>query len=151
DHSCYSEAEPYFRKVEQLTPDNYLAFNNLGATYLKLGDTSKAIGMLRKSIDLLPNARHFTNLGMAYVLQQNPAEAAIWHRKATQLTPGNERYWGNLALALRWTQQSAEAPEAFHHAIELAEHEVTVNPREPQIHARLGEYWAALGNTANSN
>jgi tetratricopeptide (TPR) repeat protein len=86
---------------------------------------------------------------MAYVLEKNPAEAVVWHRKATQLTPGNERYWGNLALALRWTPLAADAPEAFRHAIELGEREVTVNPREPEIHARLGEYWAALGNTAN--
>ena len=33
----YREAEPYFKRVTELTADNYKGYSNLGATYLELG------------------------------------------------------------------------------------------------------------------
>jgi tetratricopeptide (TPR) repeat protein len=60
-------------------------------------------------------------------------------------------YWGNLAHARRWDPNLApRAPEAFQKAIDLAQREIVTNPRDAELHARLAEYFAALGERTES-
>jgi tetratricopeptide (TPR) repeat protein len=150
--SCLPQAERYFQKVAQLTPDNYLAYLNLGATYLEMGRHADAISTLQRALALNPeNPRTYSNLGMAYYFAHRYAEAAKWDEKAIALAPTSEVYWGNLAHARRWDPGlAARAPDAFRRAINLGEHAVMSNPRDANLHARLGEYWAALGETNKS-
>jgi len=147
----YEDAERSFRAVTELTPDNPMAFRNLGSTYLKLGRYEEAFAALQKSVTLDPNAGAYSNLGMGYYLKGRYAEAAAMLEKATQLTPDNESYWGNLGHVRRWDPNlTAKAPEAFHRAIDLGTKEIAINPRDADVHARLATYWAALGSKTNS-
>ena len=147
EQDCLPEAEVYFQKVAQLAPGNYLAYLDLGSTYLEMGRHRDAISMWQKALALnSENARIYSNLGMAYDFEHRYAEAARWHEKAIALAPNSEAYWGNLAYAERFEPSlAAKAPEAFRRAIDLGEQAAISNPRDANLHARLAEYWAALG------
>ena len=142
----YAEAEPYFLQVVQLTPDSARAYSNLGGLYLKMGRLGEAAAQLRKSISIEPTAGAWSNLGTSYYFAGRYADAVVPFQKAAALTPSNSAFWGNLADAYRWnSQQSAKAPDTYRHALELIEKEIAVNPRDPQLHAKAANWWAALG------
>src|SRR6266404_2890435 len=62
------------------------------------------------------------------------------------MNPSDERWWGGLADAYRWSQEmSDESAGAYRHAISLAEHQVVVNPRDGPLRARLATYRMAAG------
>jgi eukaryotic-like serine/threonine-protein kinase len=143
----YSEAEPYFLQVTQLTPDSATAWSNLGALYLKMGRFADASTQLKKSILIEPTAAGWSNLGSSYYFAGRYADAILPFEKATALTPRDSTLWGNLADAYRWTpSQASKAAPTFHHALDLIQKEIGVNPRDPQLHARAATYWAALEN-----
>ena len=103
--------------------------------------------MWQRALALNPdNPRIYSNLGMAYQLERRYDNASQWLEKAIALAPNSEVYWGNLAYARLFDPNLASrAPEAFQRAINLGERAVLSNPRDANLHARLAEYWAALG------
>ena len=67
--------------------------------------------------------------------------------KAIELGVNNYIVWGNLADAYRYTPGYKEkAEEAYQKAIQLAEKEVKINPKDSLVLARLARYYAASGN-----
>lgn len=79
----------------QLDPSNVIAASNLGAAYLEVGRIADAIGMMRRAIELAPNA-HQTRSSLMFALQVSPDhderaiadEAAKWCEWAsTQVAP----------------------------------------------------------------
>ncbi len=147
----YKDAETYFEKAVQLTPDNSVAIMNLGASYLEMGRETEAIEKFKRSLALNESALAYSDLGMAYHFLRQYGAAAEMHAKATQLAPDRESYWGNLAHSQRWEPSLAgKAADSFHKAIELAEKQVAVNPRDADVHARIATYWAGLGDKQKS-
>jgi Flp pilus assembly protein TadD len=74
DHSKRSEmlekGRTYAERAVDLAPDHGFAWSNLGALYDALGDSYRAIGAYRKSIEIDPNqAPVHVNLGTAYLIQ----------------------------------------------------------------------------------
>ena len=66
--------------------------------------------------------------------------------KAAALAPNNYEVQRNLADAYRWAPGLAhKAPPAYRRAIELAQDQLRVNPREPAAHGALAICWARLG------
>jgi len=132
NHGRYKDAEVHFRKVISLTPDNYTAYDNLAALYLKTGRSSDAIPVLERSLSLNKTASAYSNLGTAYYYQRNFAEAVGNYEKAVKLMPTNLVYWGNLGDACqRVPALQSRANEALTQAISLARHQLQVNPDEP--------------------
>jgi eukaryotic-like serine/threonine-protein kinase len=143
----YQEAEPYFQQVVQLTPDSAKAYSNLGGLYLKMGRLAEATFQLKKSISIEPTAAAWSNLGTSYYLAGRYSDAILPFEKATELTPANSALWGNLADAYRWTpSQAGKATATYNRALELAQKEIVVNPRDAELHARVATYWAAVKN-----
>ena len=139
-------AELSFRRAIELTPDSYLAHSNLGVIYLQMGRYSEALEQLEKSVSIAPNARGYTNLGAAYYYLKRYQDAVAPFRRAVEIAPKNSTYWGNLADAYRWAPDLRDqAPAAFRRAIELLEQEIQVDPRNPRLRARLGMYYASIG------
>ena len=66
--------------------------------------------------------------------------------KAAALAPNNYRVQRNLADAYRWAPGLAQkAPPVYRRAIELAQDQLRVNPRDPTVHSILAICWAKLG------
>ncbi|HYM13616.1 MAG TPA: tetratricopeptide repeat protein, partial [Bryobacterales bacterium] len=143
----YAEAETQYRAVIGLTPDNANAYSNLGGIYHLLGRLDEAEKALQRSIAIKPTASAYSNLGTIYYFQGRYAEAVPMMEKAIELGTTNYKIFGNLAEAYQQTPQwAAKAPDAFRRAVELAERQREVNPKDAQVWASLAVYHAKLGN-----
>jgi tetratricopeptide (TPR) repeat protein len=152
NHQRHQDSVSYFKQALDLTPDNFTVLANLGSAQLELGNIDGAIELFRKSLSVQESHPADFNLGNAYYLREDYRAAAQMFEKATVLAPERETYWGNLGNARRWADAElrSQAPAAYRKAIERAEAQASVNPRDPDVHAREAVYWAGLDDTAHS-
>jgi serine/threonine-protein kinase len=145
-HGRLREALGAFQRVVAMTPDSYAAYANLGGINLRLGHYQEAAAALQKSLALRPTSKAYNNLGTIRYFERRFLEAGDAYRKATQLTPSDERVWAGLADSLRWVPgNSDEAAGAYRHAIALAEQQMLRNPHDAELHSRLAMYHAYAG------
>src|SRR5258708_39193774 len=66
--------------------------------------------------------------------------------KAVELTPTDDRTWGNLGDAYRWMPGKAqESARAFRQAAAQAEKQVAASPRDADLRSRLAMYRISVG------
>jgi tetratricopeptide (TPR) repeat protein len=135
-----------YRRVVQLTPANYLAFNNLGAALEMQGDFLGAAAAFERSLALEPRRSAYSNLGTNYYFLGRYAEATGMYTHATQLAPEDHRVWGNLADALWQVAGSrAQAQQDYRHAADLAQRGLEVNSQDAVSWMQLAYYRARAG------
>jgi serine/threonine-protein kinase len=101
--------------------------------------------MQQRSIQLRPTALAFSNLGTTHFFQGRYQEAARAFEKALELGTANRAVWGNLADAyLRVPGQAEKAPDVYRQAIQLAERDLAVNPKDAEARAHLAVFCARL-------
>ncbi|MBE7501577.1 MAG: tetratricopeptide repeat protein [Verrucomicrobiales bacterium] len=141
------DAERCFRRVIDLTPDNYSGYANLGGLLFLQGRFPEAARLLEQSIALKPTAQACSNLGTIRFFEHQFDQAAAWSLQATELDPRHYVWWGNLADARRHTDPAGtSAAAAYHEAVTLAEASLRVNRKQPLVLADLALYHAFLGN-----
>ncbi len=141
----YSEAADAFSKAIELAPGNYRGYANLSAVYVYEGRYSEAIEASNRSIDLSPNRDALANLGAAYFLQHNFADAEVIFRQGLRFDDRDPLDWGNLGDALYWTPgRRTESKDAYRKAVSLAHSQVEVNPRDANAISYIAEYSAML-------
>jgi adenylate cyclase len=145
-HGRQSDAIPVYEHAAILGPDNPNAFNNLGSAYLHVGDLEKAIAAFERSLAIEPRRASYNNSGTVYYYLGQQRKAAEMFRKAIELAPSDHRLWGNLADALLYDSQAAEAMKTYRRALELAEGELEINPRHAVNQAQAAYYASRLGN-----
>ena len=92
-------AETYFSKALQLVPELSLARRNLAQTYLKLGQTVKALEVLQPLLKgTLPDSDAHALAGEAYLRQGNAQAAEAQFTKAVKISPENVRVRTAMAL-----------------------------------------------------
>ena len=143
----YAKAEPLFRKVIELTPDNYNGYSNLGGLYVTLGRYAEAETLLKKSVAVKPSYLAYSNLGSLYFEQGRYKEAVGMFEKALNLSAdSNYVVAGNLADSYRWTPGlQQKAPAAYQRAIELADQQLAVNPKNAAVLSSMAVFHAKLG------
>jgi serine/threonine-protein kinase len=148
----YAKAEPLFKKVIELTPDNYNGYSNLGGLYIALDRYAEAESLLKKSVTVKPNFLAYSNLGTLYFEQGRYKEAVGMFEQALNLSAdSNYVVVGNLADSYRWTPGlQQKAPAAYQRAIELAEQQLAVNPKNAAVLSSMAVFHAKLGETANA-
>ena len=67
------------------------------------------------------------------------------YRKATGLSPDDERFWGNLADALTWSGKNDEAEPAYRAAIARVDRQLAIDRKSPLLLARRAMYLVAVG------
>lgn len=76
DETHFQEAIDFYTRVTQEDENNYLAFKNLGNSYLRIEDNENAIANYLAAIDLNPNdPENYYNLGLAYLNNEQLEEA----------------------------------------------------------------------------
>ena len=142
----YAEAEASFRKTIALVPDSYSAYRNLGGVLYNMGRTDDAIAMSRKSLELRPSPETYSNVGTIEFTRGNYAEAAQYYEKAVALNPRFHLLWGNLADACTMVSElRPRATEAYRRALQLADSELALNPRDAELRATVATYLLGLG------
>jgi tetratricopeptide (TPR) repeat protein len=141
------EAIPMFQEVVTLAPDSFVGYSNLGAQHLSQGRMREAIPLLERSVSIRANFGAHSNLGTAYFYERRFAEAAEEYRKAIRYRENSHAGWGNLGEALYFmgAARRAESEAAYRKAIEKAQEELKVDPRQAGIVAAVAMYRAKLG------
>lgn len=132
-----NQAKAEFRKVIQLNPSSYVGYANLGAAYVSSGEFEKAIPVTEKSLSIQPAAPQYNNLGTALYYTGSCHAALQLFRRAVELNPHSELYFGNLGEAYRCTGDKESAKAAYVNALELAQEAQRQQPSSPRATARL--------------
>ena len=144
DQSRYEEAIERYKKVAELAPDNSVGQDNLGNTYLAIGELELAEEALNAAV--MPSRFTYTNRGLVYYYQGEFEKAVDDQLRAIELAPEAHHAWGRLADAYRFIPgKEQEARDAYLKAIELAEEEIAINPSFWDSVARLSLYYAHMG------
>ncbi|MGK2859081.1 MAG: tetratricopeptide repeat protein [Thermoanaerobaculia bacterium] len=147
----YEEAAARFREVRRLTPDNARGLSNLGAASMQMERWDEAIDAFEASLAIAPSASGFANLGTVYYFKGRYSDAAEAYEQAVALTPDRYVLWAFLGDALRWAPgRGGEAGRAFDRAIELAERELVLNPRDGEVRSTLAVCLAKRGRVSEA-
>jgi tetratricopeptide (TPR) repeat protein len=109
----WKDSETLFRHALEVTENNYLAHNNLGAALYKKGQTDEAIPQFQEVLRLQPDdAETHNNLGAALVRKGQTDEAIRQFQEALRLQPDSSQL--HLALARILPQLGRLKDAAFH-------------------------------------
>ena len=128
------EAEKDYRKALELSPDNEEAMTGLAMLYADLGDTKRAIEMLKQVADRNPSQSSLTTLAQAYENMRDYANAALILRKAVELDPSDLDIKRGLAQDLILANRLDEAIAVYN---EIAE----ADPQDPEAFLRLSQIY----------
>jgi len=107
--------------------------------------------MFKKSMAIRPNGEACSNLGTIYFSQRRYGDSAAMFEEAVKLDEKNSMIWGNLADAYRCTPESSgKAAAAYQRALQLGQDELSKDPNDSQIIARLARYRVILGGQAGA-
>jgi protein O-mannosyl-transferase len=135
----WSDSEALFGHAVQVTPNNYLAYNNLGFYLNGKGRTAEAMDNYRKALEINPAYEDaLNNLGYAYAGQKKFAEAVPLYEAALRVRPKHAEVHNNLGNSLSELGRIDEAIE--HYRIALQE-----NPEHADAHNNLGIALAMKG------
>lgn len=141
------EAIPVYERATILAPDDAIALGNLGGAYLMTGNFEKAADAFTRSLALEPRRASYSNIGTVKYYLGSYADAAGMFRKAIEFAPADHRLWGNLADAQLFDSQPEEARKSYRRALDLADGELAVNPRDAQNQAIAAYYATRLDDT----
>jgi tetratricopeptide (TPR) repeat protein len=118
--------------------------------YLFLGNRADAITALETSLKLRPTAGAYANVGSAYYQSRHFAQAATNYRQAIKFDDKDPDMWGNLASALLYDGQRAQAMDTFRKQLELLKQRLQVNPQDAERLGDVASCYAILGDRENA-
>jgi tetratricopeptide (TPR) repeat protein len=127
-----------------LNPDSGIGHDNLGNTYLSIGELDDA----EAAFDASPAPSRWTymNRGLVHYYKGDYAAAVADERRAIDLAPEVPEPWGFLADAYRFIpEKGQESLAAYAKAIDLAEQALDLNPSDLRLTGWLGVYYAHAG------
>jgi len=144
------KARATFEEATRLQPDNPAAWANLGVMYFNQNLWSECIPQFQKAIELDPKPLYYSNVGVAEFYTGRYGEAAAMFRKAIEKNPNDASFHLNLADALRWSEEKAEAPAEYDQAIAAAFKALGVNPADAGVMGIVAIAYAKKGDGSNA-
>lgn len=150
ERADYSEAASYLAKAVELAPNEPNAHYALGVTYLNLGRFDESENELRTSLRLAETPTVLYALGNVLMYQGRDREAIPYISRG--LSRGPEQYlsWLSLGIAYRRTNLRIESDRANRRALELAEVDVTRDPRNGTVRSHLAYICSRLGDRSRA-
>jgi Tfp pilus assembly protein PilF len=131
--------ETLFTHAISVTRNNYIAHNNLGATFERQGRWDEAAAQFRQAIADKPDyAQAHRNLGLIFERQGNPDRAIEEYREAMRLSPLYADPHNALGVLFNAQGRVDEAVEEFQQALRL-------KPDYADAHFNLGLIYARKG------
>jgi tetratricopeptide (TPR) repeat protein len=122
-----------------ITDRNWLAMNNLGASYGKLGQHQRAIGYCREALRIKPDfAEAWTSLGVSYDALGQYQQAIGYYREALRIKPDFAEAWYNLGI-------SDGKLGRYQQAIGYYREALRIKPDFAEAWSNLGVSYDALG------
>jgi tetratricopeptide (TPR) repeat protein len=128
-----------FSHANEVTQNNYMAYNNLGNAYDDLGRRADAIDAYKQAIRIKPDyAQAHYNLGLAYGNLGRCTDAIDAFKQAIKIKPDYAWAYCNLGFAYGKLGCWPEAIEAYKQAIRI-------KPDYAEAHKNLGLAYLAVG------
>ncbi len=116
----WRDAETLFRHALQVTDNNYLAHNNLGAALARVGKTAEALDQYRAALAIKPHyADARFNMGQSLAVSGRLAEAERYYRGALMSKPSFVEAHNNLGIVLAEQGKGEEARSHFLAALHI--------------------------------
>ncbi len=137
----WQDAETLFRHAITVTPNNWMARNNLGHALAKKDQGDEAIRQYQEALRLKPDyAEAHNSLGNALGRKGQSDEAIHQYQEALRLKPDYAEAHNNLGIAFGKQGQTDEAIRQFQEALRL-------KPDYAAAHNNLGNALLAKGQT----
>ena len=148
----WQDSEGLYRHTLEVSENNYLAHNNLGATLMEKGQVDEAISQYQEAIRLKSDyAGYQYNLGVALNKKGRINEALRQFQEAIRLAPDYAEACNNLGSVLMAKGQTDEAISQFQRAIRLRPDYVEAHynlgialGRKGQINEAIGQFQEAV-------
>src|SRR5262245_38494329 len=114
--SYWRDSITLFRHTLQVSPDNHLAYNNLGVALFRRGQLDEAIECFKKAMEIpryFDRADPYINMGSAMLFKDEPEQAVSYLARALEYAPKSARAHANMGLALDDLGQTSEALDHF--------------------------------------
>jgi eukaryotic-like serine/threonine-protein kinase len=145
--SEFREAEEFYRRVTTIAPDLSRGHMDLGIALMEQGRFQEAEGSLLRALRLRRSSMVLMNIGGLYYAEERYAEAApFFEESVASGTPSSIRY-KNLGDVYRHLGRNREATKAYRLARDMAQDEVTRNPRQADSRVLLALISALLGDS----
>ena len=143
DFGRYQDAITQLRRASELVPDNYWPKVQLSANYYQLGQYQDAIQVLQPLAGA-QNDRVLSQLALNY-FASGKYETAVSLFEKSVAARGDFANTGSLARAQYWAGDKDKALVTYRRAIALCEEQLQVNPRNPDVHILMADYFAKVG------
>jgi len=135
-------------KASALAPGNPWPYTLIGAIYYHTDRLDEAWVMMERSAEVAPSSAAYSNLGTLYFAEARYADASRMYEMALERDDSRSITWGNLAAACNVVPGAGErASECYARALELAQEELKLTPRNADLLAVMASYSAELGNS----
>jgi tetratricopeptide (TPR) repeat protein/peroxiredoxin len=117
----FVEATRYFQEALRLSPDHFIALENLGNAYRQLKNWDEARRVLERAVSLNPeNAEANYSLGMVFAQLNDTQRAYDYLQKALKLRPGYPEALNNLGVLYLRIRRRDDAVASFEECIRVA-------------------------------
>ena len=142
----YAMAIAEFKKAIELAPNDARLWSSLGADYYFAGDYDRCIDALQKAISIRPSYQAYSNLGQSYLALRRFPEAIASLEQAVAMGSHTVQTFGNLGRAYYFYPPKHDlAHGPLEKALQVAEDDLKVNPKDADAHTLAAEYLAMLG------
>jgi tetratricopeptide (TPR) repeat protein len=130
-----------FSHANEVTQDNYLAHQNLGAAYSNAGSYRESIEEYRRAIQIKANdSRPYFGLGIVYGKLGRGQEEIESYKQALKLEPDNVEAMLNLGAAYEKQGLYQEAAESYRQAIKIKMDYADAYFNLGIVYCKLGQY-----------
>jgi len=140
----YEKANAQYQHIADLLPNSERGYSFLAITYFYMENFDEAIRMAEKAADINPSYYNLHNLASFYYYDGNYQTASEKYKKVLEYNQNDHRIWGALGMSYYFTDRQDSAKIYFKKAVELAEGEKKVNPRDQVLLVCLAGYYAHL-------
>jgi serine/threonine protein kinase len=141
----FEKAGQEFETAVRLSPDNPKELGRLAGIYLQQSRYEDARKTFEKAIVEDPQYRFYSGLGATLMLEGKYADAARAFREALNRNSQSYIAWANLGSSYSWAPgEKSNAADAYKQAIQRAQAELAVRPKDAILLARIGDYYAAI-------
>ncbi|MGD0786327.1 MAG: tetratricopeptide repeat protein [Sedimentisphaerales bacterium] len=137
--SYWNNSFTLFTHDNQVTQNNYVAYNNLGNAYARLGRWQDAIESYEQAIGIKPDyAQAYYNLGNTCYSLGRCYEAINFFEQAIKINSDYAEAYYNLGIACYDLGRYQNAIDAYKQA-------VRIKPDDDEAHCNLGRAYLAIG------
>ena len=143
----WNKAIPYFKKMQELQPDNTLISYNLAVSYQNIQQFGPALDLLNGIIDRYPDeANFYLSRANLFMMKGDIQAAKADYEKAVSVDPENYKCYLERGFFLKNTSSPDRGKDSFDKAILLLGDEIKKNPQDALLLIHRAEIMEQIGN-----